>query len=101
MGWGDERAQASIHQETKLRGPLEKFYEFKAKNGLFMRCVWGISGIGEAVCQAVSDEKDIRVRSLCVLDVPHSGPPDALLERYGISAKCIVDAVHQFLHPPN
>lgn len=58
-------------------------------------------GIGEAVCQAVSDQKDIRVRSLFVLDVPHSGPSDVLLEKYGISAKCIVDAVHQFIHPPN
>uniref|UniRef100_A0A915PHE1 transketolase n=1 Tax=Setaria digitata TaxID=48799 RepID=A0A915PHE1_9BILA len=58
-------------------------------------------GIGEAVCQSVSDQKDIRVRSLFVLDMPHSGPPDALLEKYGISAKCIVDAVHQFIHPPN
>ncbi|VDO76734.1 unnamed protein product [Onchocerca flexuosa] len=58
-------------------------------------------GIGEAVCQAVSDQKDIRVRSLFVLDVPRSGPPDALLEKYGISAKCIVEAVHQFIHPPN
>ncbi|KAM3719773.1 Transketolase [Dirofilaria immitis] len=58
-------------------------------------------GIGEAVCQAVSDQKDIHVRSLFVLDIPHSGPPDALLEKYGISAKCIVDAVHQFIHPPN
>ncbi|VDK71421.1 unnamed protein product [Onchocerca ochengi] len=58
-------------------------------------------GIGEAVCQAVSDQKDIHVRSLFVLDVPRSGPPDALLEKYGISAKSIVDAVHQSIHPPN
>ncbi|VDN04715.1 unnamed protein product [Thelazia callipaeda] len=57
-------------------------------------------GIGEAVCQAVS-AKDIHVFSLFVLDVPHSGPPDALLDKYGISARCIVDAVLHAIHPPN
>ncbi|VDK47804.1 unnamed protein product [Anisakis simplex] len=53
-------------------------------------------GIGEAVCAAVSDEAGIRVRSLCVTDVPRSGPPDLLLDMYGISASKIVDAVHHF-----
>ncbi|MFH4974213.1 hypothetical protein AB6A40_000922 [Gnathostoma spinigerum] len=53
-------------------------------------------GLGEAVASALADEPGVRVRSLCVHDVPRSGPPDALLEMFGISAKCIVDAVVNF-----
>lgn len=53
-------------------------------------------GIGETVCAAVADEKDIRVRSLCVTSVPRSGPPDTLIDLFGISSKKIVEAVHAF-----
>ncbi|KHJ89396.1 Transketolase, thiamine diphosphate binding domain protein [Oesophagostomum dentatum] len=53
-------------------------------------------GIGEAVSSAVSDHADIRVRSLCVHDVPRSGKPDELLDMFGISARHIVEAVKKF-----
>uniref|UniRef100_F1KW42 transketolase n=1 Tax=Ascaris suum TaxID=6253 RepID=F1KW42_ASCSU len=53
-------------------------------------------GIGEAVCRSVADEPGVRVRSLCVTGVPRSGPPDGLLDMFGISAKKIVAAVHEF-----
>uniref|UniRef100_A0A915ARN3 Transketolase n=1 Tax=Parascaris univalens TaxID=6257 RepID=A0A915ARN3_PARUN len=53
-------------------------------------------GIGEAVCRSVADEPGVRVRSLCVTGVPRSGPPDDLLDMFGISAKKIVAAVHEF-----
>ena len=33
------------------------------------------------------------VRRLCVREIPRSGLPDELLDRYGISARHIVDAV--------
>lgn len=48
-------------------------------------------GLGEAVASAVSSSNDhIRVHSLFVTDVPRSGPCDALLDMFGISAKHIV-----------
>uniref|UniRef100_A0AC35F9Z0 Transketolase-like pyrimidine-binding domain-containing protein n=1 Tax=Panagrolaimus sp. PS1159 TaxID=55785 RepID=A0AC35F9Z0_9BILA len=48
-------------------------------------------GIGEAVASAVSSSNDkVRVHSIFVKDVPRSGPPDALLDMFGISAKHIV-----------
>src|SRR5262249_3210476 len=53
-------------------------------------------GLGDAVSEAVSDA-GIRVRRLAVREVPHSGKPEECLERYGISAKSIVQAVREFL----
>jgi transketolase len=49
-------------------------------------------GIGDAVAAAVS-EAGIRVHPLAVREIPHSGKPDELLDRYGISARHIVEAV--------
>uniref|UniRef100_A0AC35TPK1 Transket_pyr domain-containing protein n=1 Tax=Rhabditophanes sp. KR3021 TaxID=114890 RepID=A0AC35TPK1_9BILA len=53
-------------------------------------------GIGEAVSAALSEQADVRVKSLCVRDIPRSGAPDALLEMFGISASHIVKAVKNF-----
>jgi transketolase len=52
-------------------------------------------GIGDAVADAVS-EAGIRVHRLAVREIPRSGKPAELLDRYGISANHIVDAVHAF-----
>jgi transketolase len=49
-------------------------------------------GLGDAVSAAVS-EQGIRVRRLAVREIPRSGPSEELLDRYGISARAIVDAV--------
>merc|ERR1719370_1275225 len=49
-------------------------------------------GIGDAVCDAVSDCRNIVVRKLAVNGVPRSGPPMELLEMFGISANYIVRA---------
>jgi transketolase len=49
-------------------------------------------GIGDAVSEAVWDQ-GFRVRRLAVREIPRSGPPDVLLDKYGISARAIVDAV--------
>ncbi|KAK7102916.1 hypothetical protein V1264_021071 [Littorina saxatilis] len=54
-------------------------------------------GIGEAVSGAVSDCRDITVKKLAVREIPRSGKPMELLDRYGISAACIVKAVNQIL----
>jgi transketolase len=37
------------------------------------------------------------VRILAVRDIPRSGKPEELLDRFGISARHIVDAVRQSL----
>jgi transketolase len=49
------------------------------------------------VCGAVSECRDITVKRLAVREVPRSGKPDELMEKYGISAACIVKAVNQIL----
>lgn len=50
-------------------------------------------GIGETVCAAVAEETGITVRMLAVPKIPRSGPGDALLDLYGISAKHIIKTV--------
>ncbi|KAM4019164.1 transketolase-like protein 1 [Anomaloglossus baeobatrachus] len=50
-------------------------------------------GIGDAVAAAVAGEPGFVIQSLAVKGVPRSGKPTELLEVFGISAKCIVDAV--------
>jgi transketolase len=54
-------------------------------------------GLGEAVLSAVAEEKNIIVKKLAVNEVPRSGPPAVLLEKYGIGAKNIVNAVQQLI----
>jgi len=52
-------------------------------------------GLGEAVLSAVGEEPGIVVTRLAVTEVPRSGKPQELLDKYGISAKHIVNAVRQ------
>ena len=53
-------------------------------------------GLGDAVSEAVWDQ-GFRVRRLAVRETPRSGPPEVLLDKYGISARAIVDAVKQMI----
>ena len=53
-------------------------------------------GLGDAVSEAVWDQ-GFRVRRLAVREIPRSGPPEVLLDKYGISARAIVDAVRQMI----
>ncbi len=57
-------------------------------------------GIGDAVSEAVAPAGFV-VRRLAVREVPRSGQPDELIDRYGISARHIVDAVRQIARRPN
>jgi transketolase len=57
---------------------------------------YAAGGIGDAVAQAV-DGTTIRVHRLAVREIPRSGKPEELLDRYGISAKHIVEAVQAVL----
>jgi len=53
-------------------------------------------GLGDAVLSAVGSE-GIRVYKLAVREIPHSGKPDELLDRFGISARAIVEATKKIL----
>jgi transketolase len=57
---------------------------------------YAAGGIGDAVAEAVA-ETSIRVQRIAVRDIPRSGRPEELLDRYGISARHIVEAVRQSL----
>ncbi len=49
-------------------------------------------GIGDAVAAALSEE-GVRIWKLAVREIPHSGKPQELIDKFGISARHIVDAV--------
>jgi transketolase len=51
-------------------------------------------GLGDAVLEVVGNQA--RVVKLAVREIPRSGPPEALMEKYGISSNHIVTAVKSF-----
>ena len=53
---------------------------------------YAAGGIGDAVAEAVAGA-GLTVRRLAVREIPRSGKPEELLERFGISAKHIVEVV--------
>jgi transketolase len=53
---------------------------------------YAAGGIGDAVSEAVAPA-GVGVTRLAVREIPRSGQPDELLDRYGISARHIVEAV--------
>ena len=57
-------------------------------------------GLGDAVQDALALER-CTIRKIAVREVPRSGKPKELLDRYGISARHIVDAVRSLLHVPD
>lgn len=54
-------------------------------------------GLGEAVAGALANEPGIIVERIAVNEIPRSGKPDELLDRYGISARHIVAKVKAML----
>jgi transketolase len=57
---------------------------------------YAAGGIGDAVAEAVS-EAGITVQRIAVREIPRSGKPEELLDRYGISSRHIVDAVREVM----
>jgi len=53
-------------------------------------------GLGDAVSDAVWDQ-GFKVKRLAVREIPRSGQPDELIERYGISAGAIAAAVKSMI----
>ncbi len=66
----------------------------KATGGLIITVEdhYPAGGIGDAVADAVASA-GLTVKRVAVREIPRSGKPDELLDRYGISAKHIVEAV--------
>ncbi|XP_013790219.1 transketolase-like isoform X2 [Limulus polyphemus] len=54
-------------------------------------------GLGDAVGEVVSMERNIIQKRLAVRKIPRSGPSDVLLNMFGISAKCIEEAVKEIV----
>jgi transketolase len=54
---------------------------------------YSAGGIGDAVAAAVADA-GMTVHRLAVREIPRSGKPEELLDRFGISARHVVEAVH-------
>jgi transketolase len=55
---------------------------------------YAAGGIGDAVAAAVAPA-GFSVRRLAVTEIPRSGTPEELLDRYGISARHIVNAIQE------
>jgi len=53
-------------------------------------------GLGDAVLNAVANN-GVRVFKMAVQEIPRSGKPEELLERYGLSANCIVKKVKELI----
>jgi transketolase len=53
---------------------------------------YAAGGIGDAVAEAVADE-GFTVHRLAVREIPRSGKPEELVDRFGISARHIIEAV--------
>ncbi|MDE3226173.1 MAG: transketolase, partial [Nitrospirota bacterium] len=53
-------------------------------------------GLGDAVLGAVGSE-GVRVTKLAVAEIPHSGKPDELIDRFGIGARSIVEAAKRLV----
>jgi transketolase len=60
---------------------------------------YAAGGLGDAVSEAVWDE-GFKVERLAVREIPRSGTPDELLDKYGISARAIVAAVRSVVGHP-
>src|SRR5262249_9466396 len=54
-------------------------------------------GLGDAVAGELADEPGIAVYKIGVTEIPHSGEPEELLERYGISAAHIAQKVKKII----
>ncbi|MGH9629955.1 MAG: transketolase, partial [Bryobacteraceae bacterium] len=67
-----------------------------AKRVLIVEDHYAHGGIGDAVLGALEGE-GVKARKLAVREIARSGTPEQLLDRYGISAKHIVDGVRSLI----
>jgi transketolase len=58
-------------------------------------------GLGDAVLAALAEEERVSVHKLAVREIPRSGKPHELMDRYGISAHHIANLARNLLHQPS
>jgi transketolase len=68
----------------------------RATNGVVITVEdhYAAGGLGDAVSEALANA-GIVVHRLAIREIPRSGQPEELMDRYGISARQIVETVHQ------
>ncbi|KFM69208.1 Transketolase, partial [Stegodyphus mimosarum] len=54
-------------------------------------------GLGDAVSEITCEEKDLLLKRIAVTKLPRSGPGDVLLDMFGISSRCIAEAVKEYV----
>ena len=59
---------------------------------------YSAGGLGDAVAEALADSNFV-VQRLAVRDIPRSGQPDELVDRFGISARHVVETVKRSRTP--
>jgi transketolase len=57
-------------------------------------------GLGDAVLAALAEDR-VSVHKLAVREIPHSGKPHELMDRYGISARHIANLARNLLRQPS
>jgi len=78
-----------IDSETLIRSGLQT-----GRRLISVEDHYAAGGLGDAVSEAVADH-GITVTRLAVREIPRSGKPTELLDRYGISSSNIIAAVHR------
>jgi transketolase len=59
---------------------------------------YSAGGLGDAVSEALASS-GVVVERLCVREIPRSGEPDELIDKFGISARHVVEAVKRSRKP--
>ncbi len=54
-------------------------------------------GLGSAVADVIASRSDITLKKLAVQEVPRSGPPEVLIDKFGIGARSIVQAIRELI----
>ena len=59
---------------------------------------YAAGGLGDAVSEALASS-GVTVERLCIREIPRSGEPDELIDKFGISARHVVEAVKRSRKP--
>ncbi|MBN2206127.1 MAG: transketolase [Candidatus Aminicenantes bacterium] len=76
------------------RAAIEKEAAAAGNKVIVVEDHFAAGGLGEAVAAALAGRA--RIVHLAVRDLPRSGKPDELMDKYGISARRIIEAVRSF-----
>ena len=84
-----------------IQNTEEKYFEIYNQNYHYFILVINFhfqGGIGDAVSEVICDKRGFVLKKMCVREVPRSGPPMVLLEKYGIGTNCIMKGVEEMMH---